>query len=613
MKVDLSKALEQCLLWMREGTSLEICLTRYSSMKPQLHPLLCTAVYLLNSLKEVPTDEFRMASKARLIDKARRYTYPKGQKSFFSRMIDTVNDAVLNKVTRKVTLRKVFAPVLFSSIVAIIISLSIYSIPGLFGQAAPLESQCTLSILSGEAEVQMLGSNSWQVGNDGMMLEAGCRVRTAVDAQAVLTFFEGTTVKLQPGTDIQIEKVDGSAHKSAEIVLRQWVGKTWSRVVKKIDPGSRYEIRTPSAYALVRGTMFETDVEKMGSTQVETTEGTVTVGAQNKEVEVSSGLAVAVKFGDAPSDPIQIPPFDSELIITVRMPAVASICDPTAASTGYLPSGISFNQIVGSQSSSPNEGDQVIRIPEPIAGTYKVILRAVGNGVAQVGYNVISNGEKILEQIVQYELADGSSYFIPLDLVFENNQLGSAQIGSIEALNGESPEKVVINKQMKESALPIDRITGLVDPIRLIVRSSLGGSVVVPGEGEFLYEKGTRVSLEAIPHRGYVFYRWNGPVADESLSNTSIILNRDQLITADFRKGAIHVVTIISTEGGSVIEPGQGVFIKEYGALVDLVAEPIEGWKFDRWEGPVSDSSSPVTTLEVKHSGEIIARFIRDN
>ena len=51
---------------------------------------------------------------------------------------------------------------------------------------------------------------------------------------------------------------------------------------------------------------------------------------------------------------------------------------------------------------------------------------------------------------------------------------------------------------------------------------------------------------------------------------------------------ALRDLTISSTEGGSVTTPGEGIFTYEEETVVDLVATPDEGYRFDEWTGNVS-------------------------
>jgi hypothetical protein len=68
------------------------------------------------------------------------------------------------------------------------------------------------------------------------------------------------------------------------------------------------------------------------------------------------------------------------------------------------------------------------------------------------------------------------------------------------------------------------------------------GSVITPGEGRFMYEEGTVVSLMAEPDNGYEFARWTGDVdtiANVNAVSTTIIMNSDYYICAYFRESPV--------------------------------------------------------------------------
>ncbi|MBI4329727.1 MAG: FecR domain-containing protein, partial [Chloroflexi bacterium] len=139
-----------------------------------------------------------------------------------------------------------------------------------------------------------------------MRLVAGTGVRTSNASGAQLTFFDGSTLTLDPNTNIEIVQIDSDGRQADTILLKQWIGRTWSRVAKMLDPGSRYEIQTPTALAVVRGTLFSTEVDDAQRTRVQTSEGLVSVLAQSKEVYVPAGQETTVEPGLPPSEPAKV-------------------------------------------------------------------------------------------------------------------------------------------------------------------------------------------------------------------------------------------------------------------------------------------------------------------
>jgi len=73
-----------------------------------------------------------------------------------------------------------------------------------------------------------------------------------------------------------------------------------------------------------------------------------------------------------------------------------------------------------------------------------------------------------------------------------------------------------------------------------------------------------------------------------------------------------YTLTINSAAGGSVIEPGTGIFTFDPGSVVDLLALPDTGYKFVNWTGYVGtmgDSYAADTTINMNSSYGITANF----
>ena len=147
----------------------------------------------------------------------------------------------------------------------------------------------------------------------------------------------------------------------------------------------------------------------------------------------------------------------------------------------------------------------------------------------------------------------------------------------------------------------------------LVTSSTGGGWVTEPGEGVFVYDVGTVVDLIATPDEGYRFVEWTGGVgtiADVHAATTTIIVNGDYSMTANFVKQ--YDLTASSTEGGWVTEPGEGLFIYDVGTVVDLVATKGEGYRFVNWTGDVgtiADVHATVTTITMDSDYSITANF----
>ncbi len=616
MQTELSKVLDKCLPRLKRGEDIGACLRDYPELSPELEELLRTVSFISGAPEVSPSGDFRAESKVRIIARIRerqvRARVEKFQhKSSISRFVERAGEAVLRVFSGR---NVVIIPLTLLLLLALGGSLFIAAMLTSPSPQSASASQCTLSILSGNVESQRADSDTWEKAGDGIVLEEGSLVRTNAESHALLTFFEGSSIKLEPDTNIEIQQIKSVGGGGSEIILKQWLGKTWSRVVKRVAPGSRYEIETPSVHALVRGTLFETVVDETEATTIKTTEGAVSVTALDEEVYVSAGQEVKVEPGTAPPQPHSITPAENELVITVTKPAVASVCDPTGSSTGYLPSGMAFNQISGSKSTSP-AGSQVITIADPLAGEYKVVLRCVDDGTSRFVLKGMSGGATIFTQTSEYEVTYGSEWLVRFNVEVKDSRLTGIMVNDIEPLGGNDPEKIVIvdtgKEPQKTAATPAESVlqpSPSTQTYTLKVTGSTGGTLAEPGAGTFSFAPGTVVSIVARPDKGWEFDCWVGDVADSLSPTTTVTMNKDRTVTARFVRTCILVV--LSNVGGLVEEPGLGVYSYRAGTVVELTAKANAGWQFDRWTGNVADPFSSTTTITVKESEVVTASFV---
>jgi len=150
----------------------------------------------------------------------------------------------------------------------------------------------------------------------------------------------------------------------------------------------------------------------------------------------------------------------------------------------------------------------------------------------------------------------------------------------------------------------------------LTISSTEGGSVTAPGEGTYIYEANTEVELVAEAGEHYRFVEWTGNVGTVDnvyAAATNITMNNSYSITANFElEEGWYSLTISSTQGGSVTAPGEGTSIHAASAVVNLVAQPDEGYEFMQWTGNVdtiADVNADRTTITMHDSYSITANF----
>ena len=304
---------------------------------------------------------------------------------------------------------------------------------------AALAQSATLSTLQGTVQVRVAGQGDFQAARDGLTLKAGDQIKTAANSRAVVTFFEGSTVEVEPESEIVLQAVAGTAGQETTIRLQQLVGITWARVVALAGPSSRFEIRAPSAVASVRGTVFRVAVVPDPTTgqlqtEVQTHEGAVAVAAAGQEVLVPSGQQTVVGEHRPPQPPRAVPLAPSpprlspsSLTFTVSAPGELLVSDPRGRSVGRTATGSLAHQIPGVVVTGPGEGLQVIELPEAPSGTYHLTLFSRAGGPYQLTVLGRSFSRPIVSLHCEGETRPGEAA-VDLHVSEENHVLTGAQL-----------------------------------------------------------------------------------------------------------------------------------------------------------------------------------------
>jgi hypothetical protein len=167
----------------------------------------------------------------------------------------------------------------------------------------------TISSVTGDVSVLKAGTSTWTAAAPGMSLEENDRIRTGPGSNAIITFFEGSTIELSPDTEIGVSELGiAEAGNSTLIKLQQEIGTTRSRVEKLVDPASNYEIETPAGAAVVRGSVGDVKVDKDGTTTITNIEGRWCGIGQGKEVCIPAGYYLVIVPLHVPSIPQPVPP-----------------------------------------------------------------------------------------------------------------------------------------------------------------------------------------------------------------------------------------------------------------------------------------------------------------
>ena len=105
------------------------------------------------------------------------------------------------------------------------------------------------------------------------------------------------------------------------------------------------------------------------------------------------------------------------------------------------------------------------------------------------------------------------------------------------------------------------------------------------------YSKDTTVALTAKAAAGYRFDQWSGD-ASGSTATVSLTMNSARNVTAVFKK-IYNLTASVNATGGGSVSPTGGTY--DAGSSVAVTATPASGYRFDRWSGDASGTTTAVT------------------
>jgi hypothetical protein len=148
-----------------------------------------------------------------------------------------------------------------------------------------------------------------------------------------------------------------------------------------------------------------------------------------------------------------------------------------------------------------------------------------------------------------------------------------------------------------------------IDPFTLTTSVNPSGAGTVSPSGSNDYNPGTVVTLNATAASGFMFANWTGDVANASSATTTITMNDDETVIANFTE-ACYPLTLSHTGSGSnptaspTSSDGCAAGLYHAGESISLSgAVPDEGYEIGSWSGTNNNSSTTSTNTLTMPAG----------
>ena len=143
-----------------------------------------------------------------------------------------------------------------------------------------------------------------------------------------------------------------------------------------------------------------------------------------------------------------------------------------------------------------------------------------------------------------------------------------------------------------------------------------GSGSTSPTVGTHSHAAGAVISISATPAGGYHFVNWTGNVgsiANVNAASTTITMNNDYSIVANFEQTAVTYYTLsMATAGSGSTSPAMGQHTYTAGTAVPIIATPAGGYYFVNWTGnvgTVANVNGASTTITMTGNYSITANF----
>mgnify|MGYP001179048652 CR=1 FL=1 len=215
---------------------------------------------------------------------------------------DTLQEISLNLLNHKYTWSDVVKHNRIDQLAAIAPG-SIVKIPMHWLKHQPKPAK--VKILSGNVQIKKASSSRYETLKEGMYIRVGDEVATR-KGNIVIEFADSSTIRLEENSNLVFNKLSHFGKTGMVDTRLRLKRGSLTTDIPPLVKGSRYEIKTPSAVAAVRGTEFRLHSSE-NETRLEVLEGVVEFSGEHGQVMVGAGRGATIKDNNARIEIIDLP------------------------------------------------------------------------------------------------------------------------------------------------------------------------------------------------------------------------------------------------------------------------------------------------------------------
>jgi hypothetical protein len=239
----------------------------------------------------------------------------------------------------------------------------------------------TLTVLSPPVESARADAARLAPTVSGSDLQVGDRVVTGPAGRALITFLDGSTVTVEPASDVTVRVAEMEGGDASRLRVLIMVGTVWARVAGWLAGRASLTLESNAYSATAHDGLIGAQQQPDGTfvcwTRAGGLEVTGTTGASVARIEPGQKVTLG------PSRPAAVEGFavnQSTLGVVTSGPVLPLVLMPDGRRVaGFVEPGIDVNQVFGSLTAGP-AGSRTVEVPAGVSGPYVLILVAVGDG-----------------------------------------------------------------------------------------------------------------------------------------------------------------------------------------------------------------------------------------
>lgn len=349
-----------------------------------------------------------------------------------------------------------------AGIVVLTVLLTMLSLPAHAQEIRVATTAATLTIISPPVEHVPSGKEARHTAVDGMNLAEGDRVVTGSRAIALVTFLDGSTITVQPDSDVVIARAAVATPESTGLRILIRAGKVWARVARLLGRRSSISLESNEYAATARDGLIGAERAADGTFVCWTRAGEMTVAGRDGQplARLSPGEKATIGGGARSAvETFRVHVSALEVEASANLLPLLQVPESRAVA-GFVAPGIEVNQIFGSRTERDDERWR-LDVPAGESGVYALVLTGLADGPFSVSLVGTLNGAPVYRHRISGVIARGQQLIARLEPRFEDTRDGQDRTGG----GGHNPRTARV---VAARLSPLAPLTAPV-PVRVVV------------------------------------------------------------------------------------------------------------------------------------------------